>query len=96
MRKCLKYGLMLIAIHLLVIGLNDFLTKNISGKYEGGLMLFGMFALVFESPMLLIQHVLNINFSWPSTQYALYYYLVGSFVYFLIGLLIGYIREYTH
>jgi len=96
MKKCLKYALILVLIHLLVIAINDCLLTRISGKYEGGLMLFGMIAIVFESPLLLIQHVFNISFSWPSAQYILYYYFFGSFIYFLIGLLIGYIREYTH
>lgn len=96
MKKCLKYGFVLVLIHLLVITINDCLLTKISGKYEGGLMLFGMIAIVFESPLLLIQHVFNINFSWPSAQYILYYYFFGSVIYFLIGLLVGYIREYTH
>lgn len=95
MKKCLKYSFVLVFIHLLIITINNCLVTKISGKYEGGLMLFGLPAFVFELPLLLIQYIFNISFSWPSTQYVVYYYFFGSFIYFLIGLLIGYIREYA-
>lgn len=96
MNKCLKYGLLFVLIHLSILAIEDNLfTKLSGGQYEGIMMLLGFFTIVFEFPLFLIVHIFNFNFLWLSVPYVIFNYFIGSIVYFLIGLLIGYIREYA-
>lgn len=97
MKKRYKYALIFLFIHIFILVFSDsgLIHLKLSQATSGGLAdLLWMFAFPFESPLFFIgRHPCLESFVGSDQGHFIFWYIVGPLFYFLVGFIIGYLRE---
>ena len=91
MKKWLKWGIAFVILHIVIITVSTYMNE-IFGKYA---IIMDYFVLliycIYELPLIFIGRLFNTNFEWLSNGYLIFHYIIGSLLYFFIGVSMYYL-----
>lgn len=82
----IKWGLMAVAVHLILAGIPDLFRNIDASKIETLNALLGIIQFLYEWPMGILFYILNVSLQNINFKYLFVNYIIGCVFYFCLGI----------
>jgi hypothetical protein len=91
MKKWIKWGMVFAILHVVIFTTSVYIDTKMPSEYVAIGALFTFVELIYELPLMFIIRIFNINLQSLSVSDLFFNYIIGSLLYFFIGVFLYYL-----